>query len=146
MKAWLKLSCAVFALILYSCLGGVDPDSVITYNKSKNSIFSVISNSDDMSGSNYYNEFRDGQKTEKNTAFIFEEIKPNAKYMNHDRPRFWKPFFESSKDKKLRLFIIEKDSVDKYGWRQIFKKQIYNKKFSLSREDLETLNWQVTYE
>lgn len=118
-----------------------------TNNESNNSIFSIISFNNDMSSSSYYYEYQEGyEKGENDFPFIFEEIEPNTQYENHDTPLFWDNFFELSKDKKIRLFIISKDSVDKYGWKIIFKKQIYNKKYELSKEDLEKLDWKVTYQ
>ncbi|MGG7036047.1 MAG: hypothetical protein ACI7YS_12745, partial [Flavobacterium sp.] len=90
----------------------------------------------------------DSKKDENRTVheFRFSEIVPNTKEANHDGPRYWDTFFESIPDKKLRLFIVSIDSVEKYGWNTIFKKQIYNKKFELSMEDLEKQNWEVVYE
>ncbi|MEY4037975.1 MAG: hypothetical protein RIR67_285, partial [Bacteroidota bacterium] len=44
-----------------------------------------------------------------------------------------------------RYYIIKKDSVDKYGWKEIFKRNIYNKKYLFTIEDLDKINWTTTY-
>ena len=120
---------------------------LITNNKSHHSIFSIISFNDNMSSSSYYYEYQEGYvKRENDFPFIFKEIESNSQYENHDTPLYWDNFFKLSKDNKIRLFIISKDSVDKYGWKQIFKRQIFNKKIELSKENLEKTDWKVTYE
>lgn len=58
----------------------------------------------------------------------------------------WKTFFEKCKDKKARLYIIAKDSVDKYGWDKIYEKGIYNKKYLMTIEDLNKIDWEITYD
>lgn len=98
-----------------------------------------------MFGSGYYDEFKRDEKysyTKKDSVFrfIFEEIEPDTKYASHDRPSHWDSYFESIPDKKIRLFIILKDSVDKYGWHKIFEKQLYKKKYELKIENLEAKN------
>lgn len=149
-----KVKIIVILLFLSStiegCMDSIDTRDLMVSNGSNKSIYSIISNNDDMFGSGYYDEFRRDEKyvyTKKDSLFrfIFEEIEPNTKYACHDRPSYWETFIESTIDKKIRLFIISKDSVDKYGWNKIFKNQIYNKKYELTIEDLEAMNWKIDY-
>jgi hypothetical protein len=49
-------------------------------------------------------------------------------------------------DKILRVFIINEDSLSKYGTCKVFKEQIFMKRFDLTYEDLEKLNWKVVYD
>lgn len=58
----------------------------------------------------------------------------------------WKIFFEKCKDKKARLYLISKDSINKYGWDKIYEKGIYNKKYLLTIEDLNKIDWEITYD
>ena len=45
----------------------------------------------------------------------------------------------------MRLFIIKKDSLDKYGWEGIYQKNLYNAKYLLDIEKLDSLKWTITY-
>jgi hypothetical protein len=63
-----------------------------------------------------------------------------------DRPRGgWEKYISESSDKKLKIYVIEKDSVDKYGWEYIFAKNIYNKKYNLTIDDLDKQDWEIYY-
>lgn len=57
----------------------------------------------------------------------------------------WEDYIEKCDIKKARVYIIAKDSVDKYGWKDIYKKGIYNKKYLFTIQDLENINWEITY-
>jgi hypothetical protein len=59
---------------------------------------------------------------------------------------FWEEYIKTCDNQKLRYYIIKKDSVDKYGWKEIFKKNIYNKKYLFTIKDLDSLNWSITYD
>lgn len=136
--------------ILASCMDRLDNRSLTIFNNSNEAIYNIISPNDSLNGSGHYNEFlHKGNyiytKEDSINRFIFLEIVPNVKMQSNDRPNNWDLYFESINDKKMRLFIIYKDSVDKYGWKEIFKKNIYNKKYYLSLEDLDRMNWEIEY-
>ena len=57
----------------------------------------------------------------------------------------WEKYIEQASDKKLKIFLIEKDSIDKYGWEKIFEKNIYNKQYNLTIDDLNNMDWQIEY-
>lgn len=57
----------------------------------------------------------------------------------------WEEYIKECDNNKIRLYIIKKDSVGKYGWETVCQKNIYNKKYVLTIEDLEELNWQIEY-
>ena len=138
------------ALFFSGCMDKIDNRDLIVFNKSKSSIYSIISNDNNMNSSSYYREFGNKSKKEYSLKdsvfkFIFEEIKPNSKLFNKDRPRSWNSFFKSSKGHKLYLFIVSKDSVDKYNWYNIFKSEIYNKKYELTLDDIENKKWEIIY-
>jgi hypothetical protein len=103
-----------------------------------------------MVTSGYYAEFQGDEnkyiKTNQIDKFIFEPIKPTESATNHDRPMYWDISFEQIEDKKIRLFIVPQDSVDKYGWFKIFQKNVYAKKYTLSLKDLESKNWEIVYQ
>ena len=139
----------IISLIL-SC-DKYDPRELIVFNKSKNTIYSIISRNDKLAGGAFYDEFENDEnyvytKHDSLFSFVFAPIKSNTKVANHDTPRFWDSYFNQIADKKLRLFIVPQDSVSKYGWFKIFKKNIYAKKYELTLEDLEKQHWEVVYE
>lgn len=57
----------------------------------------------------------------------------------------WEDYIKTCDNEKIRLYIIVKDSVDKYGWEAINAKNIYNKKYELTIDDLDSINWEITY-
>jgi len=64
---------------------------------------------------------------------------------DHVNKLTWEEYIKTCDSQKIRYYIIKKDSVDKYGWKQIFKKNIYNKKYLFTIEDLDKINWQIEY-
>ncbi len=58
----------------------------------------------------------------------------------------WQHSLEEHPDKILRIFIINEDSLLKYGTCKVFKEQIFMRRFDLTYEDLEKLNWKVVYD
>ena len=136
----------VFGLctLFFSCMDYYDGRNLVINNKSNKSIYSIISKNEEMSNSSFYDEFKE-YVSFRGDHFVFREIKPDMKAENHDRPRDWNSFFKTTDKGELRLFIISKDSVDKYGWNKIFKCKIYNKKYKLSINDLEYVNWEIIY-
>lgn len=77
-------------------------------------------------------------------TLISDSIISNEKYSKLGT-KLWKDYIDISDNKKLRLYIIEKDSVDKYGWEGIQAKNIYNKKYTLDIDDLDSLKWTIEY-
>ncbi|WP_026714014.1 hypothetical protein [Flavobacterium daejeonense] len=147
----LKIKNFLFLLLLfnfYSC-DKLDTRELVVKNSSDRIIYSILSENDQMNDAGFYyeyqNDFDETKRGDYDTPFIFKEIKKGEKIANHDRPRFWDNYFERLEDKKARLFIVKKDSVDKYGWKTIFKKNIYNKKYLLTIENLEKMNWEIEY-
>jgi hypothetical protein len=127
-----------------------DTRDLMVLNKSKRTIYAIISKNDNMNSSSFYDEFEHDEnyvytREDSINRFIFEKIEPNTKYASHDRPQNWDVFFRSINDKKMRLFIVAKDSVDKYGWNKIFKKNIYNEKYYLSIKELDNMKWEIEY-
>ena len=57
----------------------------------------------------------------------------------------WDVTIGESKDKKLSIYIVIKDSVDKYGWNNIYKKNIFSKKYLIDMQYLEDNKWTIVY-
>jgi hypothetical protein len=149
----MKLSSFLFFiifLIFISACDRLDNRMLEVENNSDKTIYSIISSDNQIGTEGFYWEFEYDEKhifTKEDSLFLFKftPILPNEKIENHDRPRFWDSYFEGIEDKKLRLFIVTQDSVEKYGWHKIFKKNIYTKKYILSKEDLDKQNWTIIY-
>jgi hypothetical protein len=147
----LKIKTFIFIFLLfnfYSC-DKLDTRELLVKNSSDKVIFSILSENDNMNDGGFYYEYQDdfdeSKRGDYDAPFIFLEIKKGQIVANGDRPRYWDTFFNTLEDKKARLFIVQKDSVDKYGWKEIFKKNIYNKKYLFTIEDLDKINWEIEY-
>ena len=67
-----------------------------------------------------------------------------SEYGSLDSKEPWNEVLVPPKD-TLSIFILSKDTVDKYSWEEIRKSYNILKRYDLSLEDLEYLNYTVTY-
>jgi hypothetical protein len=139
-----------FLFISFCSCDKYDTRELFVKNSSDKEIFSILSENDNMNDAGFYYEYQNGfdetQRGDYDSPFIFTEIKTGQRIANYDTPRFWDNYFQRLEDKKARLFIVQKDSVDKYGWKEIFKKNIYNKKYYLTLKHLDSLDWTINYD
>lgn len=148
-----KIEKILFVFLLFNSFCSCDKydtRELLVKNSSDKVIFSILSENDKMNDAGFYYEYQNGfdetQRGDYDAPFIFTEIKTGQITANYDTPRFWDNYFQRLEDKKARLFIVQKDSVDKYGWKEVFKKNIYNKKYLFTIKDLDSLNWTITYD
>ena len=130
----MKLYSLILLSLLTSCMDITDSRCIVTHNKSKNSIYC------------FYLD-KELTKMDGLPKYSFPPYETKAK--NDDcnlivKPR-WEEYIKTCDNQKLRYYIIKKDSVDKYGWKEIFRKNIYNKKYLLTIEDLEKMKWKIEY-
>ncbi len=126
----------MLAMFLFiSCMDKVDLRRFEVNNSSNTNIYTIIHkidiDKDTINNYGFIGDFTDSLY--KNTV---KEI---------DRPIDWGTYINKSMGHKFRLYIIEKDSVDKYGWEGIQAKNIYNKKYTLDIDDLDSLKWTIEY-
>ena len=144
-----KILLFILLLINFCSCDKLDTRDLFVKNNSDKVIFSILSGNDSMNDAPFYYEYTDdffeSKRGDYDAPFIFEEIKKGQIIANSDRPRYWDNYFNSLEDKQARLFIVEKDSVDKYGWKIIFSRNIYSKKYLFTIEDLNNQNWTITY-
>jgi len=57
----------------------------------------------------------------------------------------WDARIERSKNKKLTIFIVAKDSIDKYGWEYVYKQGIITEKYIVDMEYLKKHKWSIVY-
>ena len=72
------------------------------------------------------------------------DIYPNSEKILRTQNK-WDLSLKGRSDKILRIYIINEDSIKKYGTCKIFKQQIFLKRFDLNYSDLEKLNWKIVY-
>lgn len=75
---------------------------------------------------------------------VSDSIMPNESHSKLGT-KLWEDYIGLSKDKKMRLYIVEKDSINKYGWEKVHSMNLYNKKYTLDIDDLDSLNWTIEY-
>jgi len=57
----------------------------------------------------------------------------------------WEKYLSECPQGKFRLFFIEKNLVDVYGWKTIIKKNIYSNKILMDLSDMKRINWFLVY-
>lgn len=55
----------------------------------------------------------------------------------------WENYF--SNNAKLRIYLINKDTLNKYGINEIFGNRIFLKSLSFGKGEADSLNWTITY-
>lgn len=130
----IKIYSLISFVLLISCIGHkTDGRYITTHNNSTNSIYCFYT------------------KKELNSLIdsipnMGKESLPKEDVISIIVLPFWEEYIKTCDNQKLRYYIIKKDSVDKYGWKEIFKKNIYNKKYLFTIKDLDSLNWSITYD
>lgn len=75
-----------------------------------------------------------------------EEVEVNKEGSVDPGKSSWERFIEKCDGQKLHFYIISKDSVSKYGYDTILKRNMYIRKDYFTIEDLEKINFRITYE
>ncbi|HJS01389.1 MAG TPA: hypothetical protein VJ780_10680, partial [Flavobacterium sp.] len=57
----------------------------------------------------------------------------------------WEKYLKKCKDEKVLVYIISTDSLHKYGFNDLFKKEIYIKKYYFTMNDLKSIKFHMTY-
>ena len=57
----------------------------------------------------------------------------------------WEKYLSECPQGKFRLFFIDRNLVEKYGWQNIVKRNIYSKKILMNLSDLMRINWFLVY-
>jgi hypothetical protein len=58
----------------------------------------------------------------------------------------WETYFDKALEKKIRLFIYDRDTISKYAWKKICQQKKYLKKYELTLDDVKKMNWTIVYE
>lgn len=146
MKVLKPLLTAFCISAIFAC-DYVDEREIKINNKGTAPVFGLVAENDQMKSSISYSDYSAStQPGRGDSSHVFVEIPSSVSGDCSGRPRSWDALAEQSKDKKIRLFIIEVDSVKKYGWDKVFQKNIFNKKYYLTLDELEKTDWKVNYD
>ncbi|MFN8259109.1 MAG: hypothetical protein U0W24_25695 [Bacteroidales bacterium] len=137
----MKSCCLIFLLVSIFC-GCLDraPDNrkLKIYNKSNDIIYFFISEKDEFSDP--YQDY-----SEKAIDAV-DKVKQDTLAYFIDNPINWEEYIKDCQDGKMRLFIVAKDSVDKYGLKMVISKSIFTKKYLIDIEYLNKVDWSIKYE
>ena len=99
----------LLSLILCSCMDrAIDNRELKIYNESNGIIYYFVSESDI-----FVNPYQDYSADVLNSN---NSVKQDTFAYFIDKPINWEDFIKDCKNGKMRLFIVKKDSVDKYGY------------------------------
>lgn len=129
----------ITALFLFACPDREDPiDSEITiYN---NSAWDVV----------WFLDFNLSQDTSINALpypLSSNNIGNFIIYSNNSLtfPGAWKYYFEERSPQILMLYIFNKDTIEQVSWERIEQENLVEKRYDLTLEILDSLNWTITY-
>ena|ERR1035437_897975 len=96
----------------------------------------------------YFEEIMDKEKNLPNLVNCDKSqlysIEPNSDVIIR-RQEKWEFSLRDHPEKILRIYIINEDSLAKYGTCFIFKKGIFMKRFDFNYYDLEKVNWKLEF-
>lgn len=134
----------ILSLLIMSC----DPiDKIEFHNESGQVIFYSTSFNDSITGRDpFINSYK---ITEGDT--IWDEssnllLRDSSKSLTIIGKDAWVDYInERCEDSTLRIFVFEKELIERIPWDSIVAEGIYTKKFSYKVKDLEKLNWRIEY-
>lgn len=128
----------LLSFLLISCLDrSIDNRNLKIYNMSSDTIFFFISENDAFT--NPYQEYSE------ETIFSEDMVKQDTFAYYTDNPISWEDFIMNCKDGKMRLFIVAKDSVDKYGIKEVISQSVFTQKYLIDIDYLNRTSWFITY-
>lgn len=125
----------IFLLLFFISCDITDSRFITIENKTTNSIICFISKVDIRSIE---------EVSEMDAVIDLNKNESNSLALQGMKSR-WEDYIEKCDGKKIRLYVIASDSVDKYGMNNVFKKNIYNKKYLFTIEDLDKIKWEIEY-
>lgn len=125
------LSIVLFSIIIFNNQCGIDkPDCRLKFlNNSDATIrYMVICNVSDTT--KYYGSCHEGDISPKTSEK--DCVDSN-----------WENYF--SNNGNLRIYLINKDTLSKYGINTIFERRLFLKSVSFGKKEADSLNWTITY-
>ena len=72
------------------------------------------------------------------------DISPNSNQIIRSQNK-WDVYFKYHPNELLRIYIINEDSLAKYGTCKVIQNQLFIKRFDLTYEDIVKLNWEIEF-
>jgi len=134
-------------LIILACACDPIDKKIELSNKSSDVIFYSTSVNDSiMSRSPFLNAFKINQ-----SDTIWDEssnllLSDSSKFLTIIGKHAWEDYINKRcRDSTLRIFIFNKELIEKVPWDTIVSKQLYTRKLTYKVKDLKKLNWRVEY-
>jgi hypothetical protein len=80
----------------------------------------------------------------KSNQYIINEIKASSRSI-YDSGIKWEEIFEDLPQDTMSVYIFHTDTLNKYTWEEVRNGYMILKRYDLSLEDLESMNWTITY-
>ena len=126
----------LLSLSMFACLEKTDSRKIKINNNSDKVVYVFKSQSDEFT--NPYIRLNSDTLLKYERAVSDDSF--NIRYIVG-----WNSFIENSKAGKMRIFLVEQDSVDKYGIKEVLMKNIYTKVYKVNLQDLKDCNWEISY-
>lgn len=132
MKNYLLTLYLIFISLVFFCCDKFENRFLYIKNDSKSAIVCLITKKE-------LNLTRTGDDV------LSVNLKANEEgNLNPGKPS-WERFIKKCDRQKLHFYIISQDSIDKYSFDTVFKKNMYVKKYYFTVEYLEKINFRMTY-
>lgn len=125
-------------VLLVSCTPKEETRKIQIFNKSNNIIYCFIGTTDKLTEPyiDYPESYLESYK-----------INPDTFQYLYNKELKWETFIDREcNNGKLRLFIVSKDSVNKYSWEEVLENNIYSTVYKLDIEALNKQQWKITYD
>lgn len=76
--------------------------------------------------------------------YLITEIKSGGRYI-YDSGIEWDEIYSKLPQDTMSVFIFHTDTLTKYTWREVREGYRVLKRYDLSLQDLEQMNWTITY-
>ncbi len=124
--------------MLSSCMDrAIDSRNLKIYNKSNSVIYFFVSKNDAFT--NPYQNYSEKVLNDNN------RVKQDTFAYFIDKPINWEEFIKDCMDGKMRLFIVAKDSIDKYGFKEVISNSIFTQKYLIDIDYLNKKSWSIVY-
>jgi hypothetical protein len=147
----LIISLTVFFILRYSFFlliawFGMEPmkgDFLKITNKTEKSLFYCYSYSDELPTNIPFLDLEKSRSMKYYGISEFEILRDSSVKINSNGT-FWKDEIAiKSQDKTLRIFTFESQVINTISWEEIRNKKLWKKKYLVTLDELELLNWSV---
>ena len=139
----------LIALMFIRCSSILDTAYNYTIiNFSNENIIFVVSNSDSLGtgyidlSNRYFIAYDEWKPLIKDSQYCYIK-KSSKKSVNSSGTS--SELFTNRKDHRVRFYFISESIFMKYPWDTIVKRQMYNKKFVYTEEQMDSLGWVIEY-